>query len=295
MNTMKRRRGFVLLMVLVVLTIAGTVLAAGARRCGEAALQASAEERGLQQKWGALALEALLLPLAEQVLTRPDEERAEDPQAVFRGTIVLGDVPFDYCLADEQAKANANLLAHRRGKEGLTASLRRLQSHAREVLQVCLRPVRPPDEAVGAFPICYRSLEQIYASAVPAALLGSDAENPGPAFAVTCWGSGQVNLRRADTAVLREVFSDLLSETDLAKIEDFRRKTPEATAMQILDHLDLPRERRAAVEPFVTDQSLCHSLWTVATGKTRRVYRLAVLETGAAAGDASVQTFAWGP
>ncbi|MCX5647500.1 MAG: hypothetical protein NTX40_00140 [Planctomycetota bacterium] len=292
---MKRRRGFVLLMVLVVLAIAGTVLAAGARRCGEEALQASAEERTLQQKWGALSLEALLLPLAEQVLTRPDEESAEGPTAIFRAQVTLGAILFEVVLADEQAKANANLLAHRKGEEGLAESLRVLQAHAREVLQVHLRPIKPSDEAAGTFPVRYASLEQLYAAATPTTLLGPDAQNPGPASSVTCWGSGQVNLRRVDVAVLREVLSGLLSETDLSKIEDFRRKTPEATATQMLDHLDLGRERRAAVEPLVTDRSLCHSLWTIAVAKTRRVYRLAVLETGAAASAASVRTFAWGP
>ena len=53
MRPSRRRSGFVLVMVLVVLAIAATVLAATARRSCALALRAGAAQRDLQVRWAA--------------------------------------------------------------------------------------------------------------------------------------------------------------------------------------------------------------------------------------------------
>jgi hypothetical protein len=51
--------GFVLLMALAILVIAGTILAASARRCCRRAIDAGSAQQDLQVHWGGLTLQAV--------------------------------------------------------------------------------------------------------------------------------------------------------------------------------------------------------------------------------------------
>jgi hypothetical protein len=285
-------RGYVLLMVLVVLAVAGSLLGLSARRTGEKVLEAGVAERDLQRRWAIRTLEAGCLPRAEAILRRHKPEDGPVPASVWT-TLDLGGVALDVVVSDEQAKVNVNrLAAERDGRALIRAGIRRL-SDGRWPLQIILRPVVQETGAIRSPPLRYASLEQVFASASADDLLGAEAGRRGPSQRVTCWGNGKVHVRRADRTVLREALGSALSEHQLARLIALREEMPEAGLETLLAELELEDKVQAAVRDRLTESSACHSVWLVVRGRTRRWYRLVVDQGGDAANDAGRWTFLW--
>jgi hypothetical protein len=289
--------------VLVVLAVAGAALAAAARRSFEAAAAAGEAERTLQRKWGMLGIRAVCLPRAETILIgRPpvpsagaDTAEAQPVPVSRRFALTLGGTRFEVTVADEQAKANVNVVHHRRGKRGLEAALRRLQPVGAEPLRVRLRPVAFEEEDDEAdVPARYGSFDQLFAGPGPADLAGTGRGGPGVAERITCWGSGKVNVRRAERDVLREACRGCLVEFEIDKLVRLREERPAVTAHEALTHLELDEKRRAEASKLLTDVSTCHSLWIVVRGRTRAWHRLYVHRVGDG-GDGDVTILAWNP
>ena len=289
----ERESGFVLLMVLVVLTVCGTILTGVARRSGQAAVRAGSVQRDLQVRWGTLSLQATLLPMAERLLR---ERNALDEPALVevRRSVALGGMAFQGIVSDEQAKANVNTLAQRDGDVKLVVRLRQLQASRARPLRVRLRPSKDERAATpGAPPTRYSSFDQVFVFSGPAELRQSDAPERVPvARRLTLWGSGKINLRRAERQVLREVFDGLLTETQLAALDELRRTQPNLTAIKLFARLQLTKKQIDTLTPLVTDGSECHSLWVVAQGRTRDWHRFYV-EAGQGPSDLKHWTFSW--
>jgi hypothetical protein len=283
-------------MVLFVLALAGTVLAAAARRSCERALLAHSAQEELQLKWSALSARALCLPAAERLLdvaAAKDADADAPPPATVSFTMTLGGLSCDLIVGDEQAKANVNLLAARFGDAVMSDRLQNLQAGQREVLTVELRPGGSPAGVIAAVPRRYGSLAQIFGSKPPTALLPSGSDEHGPVERITCWGSGQVNLRRADAVVVRQTLADLVNESEFDKLEKFRRIVPGCSVAEALKTMEIPESRAKNLRLLLTDTSHCHSLWLVAHGRTRDWFRLEVAQEGDAENDAEEWTFLW--
>jgi hypothetical protein len=281
----------VLLLVLMVVAVCGTVLAAATRRSGQSAVQANSALRELQFRWGAVSCWSAARPLADRLL---DEGRTMGAPASCeaRRTVVLGGMTFHLTVGDESAKANVNWLWQRHEDAGLAIILGRLQADTRQPLRVELRPqVEAPDGGVAAER--YVSFDQVFVLRGPADLVGAPR---GPTAAacrrLTFWGPGQVNLRRADLAVLREVFAGLLTESHLAALDKLRREQPDLAPTEALARLQLTKEQSDQVMPLVSDSVECFSLWVVAELQPRSWYRLFV-QMGEDGPDAQRWTLAW--
>jgi len=120
-NGRLQQPGFVMLIVLVVLAVAGSVLAITAGHCCRQALAAGAAARALQVEWGSLSCRAVCLPGAEALLAG-ESARLGGPVSTVRRTVVLGRVRFVLVASDEQAKADVNLLEHRFGRDVASAT-----------------------------------------------------------------------------------------------------------------------------------------------------------------------------
>ncbi len=286
-------RGFVLLMVLLVLTICGTILAAAARRSGQQALRAGQALREVQVRWGSLSCKAACLPTAEVLLRAA---RADDHPAPveIRRSVKLGTMTFGLLIADEQAKANANRLAARGGSVDLAAALRTLQVGQRRALQVLPRPAaRSVTTAITSAPMLYAGPEQLFSVRHPSELVALDEGDTSALSRITCWGSGRINLKRAELRVLRQSLAGLATETQLARLVAFRGENPDCTLGEMLGQLELTDKQSTALRPHVTDTSNCHSLWVVAEGATRSWHRLYVEQLGDGENDSQAWTFRW--
>lgn len=116
-----RRRGYVLLIVLMVLAIAGAVLAGVCRMSLERALFAERAQADLQRRWGVLTCRTVLLPKAEAALSSSGSHASE-----VRGNLHLGGQAFSLVFGDEQAKANVNMLYRDGGLAGSESRVREI-------------------------------------------------------------------------------------------------------------------------------------------------------------------------
>ena len=208
---------------------------------------------------------------------------------------MLGDVTFRLTVADEQAKANVNALARRRGVRGIDRPLSALQIGTAAALPIELRPrAAPPDGTEGDASVRpYASFDRLVVFASPDALRPSDGRTVCLIDRVTCWGSGRLNARKAERPVLRQMTAGVLTEEHVSKLLRFREQRPDAVLPEILSHLELEKERRAEARRILTDFTLCHSLWVVADTGSRRYYRLFVQEAGFGPGGTRIWRFRW--
>lgn len=278
MRRQPRQSGVVLVLVLVVVLVCGVVLASAARRSGQAALQANAALRDLQFRWGAASCQSAVLPQAEALLNEERKLRAP-VVAQTRRSLVLGGMTFDLIAGDESAKANVNQLARLHDNSaGLTVALKRVQADSRP-LPIDLRPLLDPSIDAAGQPNWYGSFDQAFTLRGPADLAGTVGGTSASACQrVTVWGTGRVNIRRADVAVMREALTGLLSESDLAALDAWRRERLDFTRADAWAHLQLTKEQIDNLASLTTDTSKCHSLWVLARGRGRTWYRLYVEE-----------------
>lgn len=284
-----------LVLVLVVVALCGVLLTASARRCGQRALQAVEAQRSLQFRWGASSCQAVILGNAEERLNNAWQPGA-DPPAEVRDHLVLGGMEFGLILSDETAKANLNVLAEQyaRNSAGLLASIGKLQAGGRRVLSVEMRPLPLKTDEEEILPIRYKSFDQAFVTRSPSEF--TDAGGSESTLArrrMTCWGPAQVNLRRAEIPVLREVLAGIVTESQLAALADWRKKDPEYTLSDALVHMQLTEEQIDQMIPLTIEASNCHSVWVFAKGPARQWHRLYVRQADEGADAPQRWTFAW--
>ncbi len=292
MHNIRDNSGFVLLIVLLVLAVAGTILAASARRSGRQTLEAGAAQRELQVKWAALSCRAICLPLAEEILKGRSAKQGR-PCTRVRRNMVLGGLPLTLILSDEQAKANVNMLVGRHGRSVAAARINQLQAHLRRPQPVYLRPFQLRVRSISAVPMFYASVDQVFVFEHPSQLIEQEADEPSPLDRITCWSSGKVNFKRAEPAVIREATAGLLTEGQLAELVALRNEARDCTLTEAIQHLQLEKEQIEAIKKVLTDTSSCHSLWVIARGPTRKWHRLYVSQRGDMENDSRNWTFQW--
>ena len=285
----RTQRGYVLILTLVVLAIAGTLLAAACRASLRKALLAARAERELQARWGMLSCRAALLPQAERVF-----EEQEEPVTTIRREIRLGSQRFVLVFGDEQAKANVNTL-WRGGRAEAERAVRALTQAAGVNHQIELRPAitsrtadaAPDDEP----PPPFIALGQVFGDMRPEELAGINRDARSAVQNLTCWGDGTLNFTRASRAALVAVCGQHLGGADVEKLLKFRAEQPESGSADALDQLNLPEERRTAIEDLLSDSSTCYSLWIIASPGNAARYELSVID--ALSDSDGPITFAW--
>ncbi len=288
----ERQSGFVLVAALLVLGLAGVVMAAAARRSGALALRANAETRRLQRRWGAAGLQRTLLRRAGAILADAEAD-ARKPAPCLRRELRLGGMTFELLLADEQAKANVNALYRRRGLTRLTATLRSLLRPHLPDVKILPAPTPADEMADHAHRRAFECLGQFVADCdgpTVARLLGGEAPAIG---LVTCWGDGRLNFRRCRREALAAVAAGVLDGSQQDRLLALRTASPGLSLAAALKRLTLTKARRTRAAAVLTDKSRCYSLWIVARTPTRRWRRLAVYELAPKQEDAKVRTFVW--
>ena len=259
MRTHRRHdNGYALLIVLTVLAVSSSVLAIAARRAAREASETAFAHRELQVRWGCASLEYALLPEASAILADA-ESRQKQPRSDVGGDVTLGGMVFRVLLADEGAKANVNALRRQGDDQALLRSLDRLQVDAPQRLAVRLRPRAEPDITNPSLPAWYQSLDQLFDMDRPDVSSGAKADCL-ILRRVTCWGSGQVNLHRADLAVIKEVLGRHVNPAQLALLDALRQSGKPFSAGQALLRMQMTTDRINAVLPLVTDVSRCYSM-----------------------------------
>jgi len=281
MSCQPRRRGYVLLLVLFVIALATAAMASVCRMSLERSLQADRAQTDLQRRWAVITCRSVLLPKSQALL-----DRAPDSASDVRRTLHLGRQSFTLIFADEQAKANVNLLYAQGKLAGAERAVRAAISDNRGDTPVTLRPLPNPPvtDDEDALPQVFESFEQVFGRVSPERLVG----NLSPTGALTCWGDGTLNLHRASPQALRAVLGPHLPAAQIAQLLALRAKDPTLDPGDLLDLMALPDDRRESIEDLLTDQSACRSLWIISDSLDRKWYDLAVSR-----GQGDVVFFSW--
>jgi len=258
------RRGFALVLTLVLVVIAGVLLTSVARRSLFGAARVEQEVTELQRRWAVRSLEATLLPQAETILeAAPAGEEAPGRR---RLTVQLAGHDYELVLTDEQAKMNVNALLERHGRTGARARMRRLLEaggRAAPRVSAALRTRRAPESGARSWePLA--GYDQLFASASPAELLGTP-DRPGAADRLTFWGDGRVHLHRAPDPVLAEALSGAIPAAAATRLLEARREQPGAGLDALAEAAGVTGQTlRRRVASRVRERSAAHGLWIVA-------------------------------
>jgi hypothetical protein len=295
-------------MALVLVLVAGVAMTSIARRSIMGALEAQEDAAELKRRWAALSIHRTFLDRSEElfVQTYGGGDAGEDARdgrgvqpAEFRVNCRLADVDYELVFTDEQAKLNINhLLAestHAEAQSTISKLLTKVSDAYDATSAVRLRTIEPGNESDNhrGRTLTLGGYAQVFESASPERLVGGRLHT-GLTAAITLWGDGKVNVRRADKAVIREACERALGPDVARALVDILQEEPSAPLPELLTKL----QKRVDCEPtevkrYLTDESRCHGLWIIAREPQRAWHAFSVKVDGGEQGMLRRIDFRW--
>jgi hypothetical protein len=271
--------GYVLLMTLLVLALAGVSLMNLGRMSLQKARESIAAEQELQRGWGTLSCRSTLLPDAERLLLDA-ESRSVGPVPLLRTQLKLAGFTYQVAVSDEQAKVNLNSLYDALHPQRAESAAQMLSLHTDRPLTLRLRPlVQRPTESTRTLP-AFASWGQVFVQPPPKSLFPPSTRDHALAD-LTCWGNGLLNLRRASESALQAACGDTVG--DVRSILSLRQRYPGIDLDAIARELKLEGQRESALRQALTTGSGCHAVWMTLRSEDQRqtFYHLAVRDRDA--------------
>ena len=236
-----------------------------------------------------------MLPFAEPILLHVEAD-ANVPMPQLRAKVQLTDQEFDLILGDEQAKANVNAMLEQQTQGGVEDRLREAFSGTGIGNSIRLRPVfedvdPSAKQPTSLLPQNIRSFGQITSDASDPAILSGSS----PVASLTCWGSGAINVLRANESAMRLALWPRLSRIQIDRLITARNRIVSVDRTSQSDALNPPSAKagqpstpmgallsEAQIDPktasrlAVTERSTCHSLWIIAKDRQRVWYNFSV-------------------
>jgi len=264
---MRRRslkRGFVLLLTLMLILIAGLMLAGIARQSLMLALEATRAHEDLQRRWAIVSCQQAILARAETIFAQRLEgaaTRGLPPVEVptrLSSVVELGGTEFRLELSEEDAKVNLNTICDNYGEEQTKRLLGQLGGSARTF---SVRLSRRDRRSLRATTRRFDSWGQVYAleqsrsnRAPPTALVDLTTD-------ITLWGSGRTNVYRASNKAIAEAWRLAVRRGRPDALHELRREVPTMELNDMLATLRLRDSDRESFENLLTDRSQAYSLW----------------------------------
>jgi hypothetical protein len=293
-SNFRARRGYVLLVTLALLVLSSTLLVAAGQAATRHALEARLEQSQLQRRWGIVSCRSAILSSCEQILVSREQQEGR-AVAEFRTTVQLGDNRFTLIVADEQAKANVNMMIDQFGVQNAEDHILAAMSGSGLLNDVRLRPSVFADDspAPAGPPQLIDGPGQIFDSVDPQALINSRYGSSPPMQNLTCWGNGTLNILRAGQESMRLSLTPALTQLEIARLIAARDRIMALPITSNLGSRAAPAANRDAVGPLLAEaqidagkrnrlplagRSACHSLWIIAADPQREWYSLTVSE-----------------
>lgn len=281
--------GYVLMTVIAVSILVITCLSMLARQSLRMGLRAADEERMLQQRWGTVTLQKVLLANAEEIFERREEQANLEavktpPPPVIRIRLALGEVNFDLLLADEDAKVPLNTLYHHAGQKKTEEGISQIAG-ANAPFTTRLHPAVQPmliarekrrasitddeDQKIEQdAPDAFRSWGEVF----DLATLNRTSSDPAALQAMTtnltCWGSGQLNFRRASDNAILALTSVVVQDGRARRILQRYRDNPTATLPILLQSEVSDQQEQRQLQAILSETSTNFSIWIDAQSKT---------------------------
>lgn len=289
----RHHRGYVMLVVIAVSVLMITLLSMLANLSLRRGLEAADAERSLQQRWGAITFERALLNAAPKLFEVREELAAaqtpgKPPPPFIRTAITIRGVTFDILIGDEDAKLNLNALYHRTGiARASSDALQMLSPAAGRSLRMvpAAEPMHLERESarIGAStefevsdagpPAAFRSWGEVFDLSSLAASASGDATLPNVTTGMTCWGSGQLNFRRASDQAILAIAGAVVQDGGARRLLTRYRSSPTATLAVLLQTEVSSARHRDALSRLTSETSSCFSIWIVASHRGQGALR----------------------
>jgi hypothetical protein len=109
---------------------------------------------------------------------------------------------------------------------------------------------------------------------------------------MTCWGTGKINVRRADDATILAVCGSEVSHSAMQKLLALRAEPGQTGLSALVERMTINNKDRTALRRLITDGSRCHSLWIVCRSRLRSWTTLTVDHPGDGSGSEYL-VFTW--
>lgn len=247
-GTRTRRRGFVLLMVVVLIAIAAMILARLASTSLRVASVAVEEEREMRERWAVTSLRRYSFETAPRLFAGPsDPDSDEGARAVFWQDVRLAGETWKIVVAEESAKLNLAMFRGQIGSDDWSTDVELLL----ETDSVRLKSsIESPRLRWGDW------LESAGSSRSPSAEAVATATQR-----ITLWGDGRLNVMQCDDETLGIVWRRQFGHAPPAVLHQMRSQQPRPTTQQMMAALDLRDSQRDKANNWITAESRCYSTW----------------------------------
>ena len=273
------RRGFILVLTLMLLSIAAVALAATARSSTDQAVAAVQARRDLQRDWANRSIRHTALTLAPSLLA---DERADTTEStpVRSITIQLNKHDYNITVTDEQAKVNINALLANRGREAARSYVVKQVADYPDFEGVYL-PVTldqtddSQDRGNNGLSRTIVSFNHLLPNFDPAEML---KEQVTPFDSLTCWGDGRINIKYAPEALVKEVSAPLLGSIQVQRLHDLVAEQDDIALQQALADIGVEQKNIPAVLKRLTFESGCFAVWIMMDDSRRAWTEFSVIE-----------------
>lgn len=288
------RLGFVLVMVLVLLTVAAISLSGLARRSLQLAADAADAQAEFKRKWQTASLQQALLAnveplLASQIQPTFDNQVAWPQPSTVEGRASAGELQFQFLLADEDAKVNVNQILRQKPDAYQSTVMTLTQSTSAGRL---LPSVPPTHSRQGQKTALLQSWGQVFQPGQPNAGESSGRQVRDATGQLTCWGGGRLNVTRASDTAIQTLCGLVLRDQVVGQLLKERRAAGLANLDDLIGRLELKAGERFHLQRLLTDSSNCFSLWLHVSNGQRDWNRL-VVSSSSRGNTSTMQTFTW--
>ncbi len=278
------RSGYVLMTVIAVSILVITCLSMLARQSLRMGLNAADKERMLQKRWGSLSLQRTLLANAGRIFEQQDKknERQDNTTTpVIQSKLTLGEVTFDLLLADEDAKLPLNTLYHHVGLKKTEDSISRVAGSnvtlatrlipavepmqiSREEKQIAVTDDEGEEDVRDAF----RSWGEVFDLATLSKTARNQSSLQAATTNLTCWGSGQLNFRRASDEAILALANIVVQDGKARRVLQRYRSNPTASLPTLLLSEVSDQQKQGKIQTIFSETRTNFSIWIDARSRT---------------------------
>jgi len=273
------RRGFILVMTLMLIAIAAVALVSVGRSSMRLAVNAVQARQDLQRRWGSISCRHTLLRLAPVVLETAATDPTQSRNSV-QTQIQLNNTTYTLTLSDEQAKVNINTMLHIHGREAARTYIReQCGSHPwSDKIVLPTTHTQPNPAGISEADDSHRKIISIN-HVLPAYDPGYiDQDGCAPLDTITCWGDGRINLTRATDDLVQMVLKPMLSTAEIRKLRESISRSKSESLVEAIKSLGVSEDDMPPLLNRLTLDSSCYSVWIVVDNHMRSWYELAVVE-----------------
>lgn len=275
------QQGYVLVMALLLIAMAGSLLVILARRSMFDASDVIQAELQLKHRWASYSLSRSLLPQADTLIKTFNEDNPNPEKGslnTIRFTVPLGGYDYHMILSDEQAKADVNQLLKNKGNPSSTAQAIRSLMEAMQIHDMPTIELKPYAWNSNPKIAKVHTLGQVFKDVEPAKLFSDDFNQPAVLDAITCWTDGKLNIHSASPEVLKSVCTPLITRSQIDQLVAARKGNPKITLDAALTDAGIDKDDMEKIKPLFTDQSAFHSLWITSMTDRKTSYWLSIAQ-----------------